>query len=106
MPTFIDRHHATTVSHELRRRLTEEARSGQRDAGGARPVGHWLEDGWLYCVLVAPNMGAVCEHHEAHGLAHTTVREMDGLHGRRPISSEDHELVRAAIENYWHAVEA
>jgi hypothetical protein len=106
MPTFIDRHRATTVSHQQRRRLTQEAREAQADAGGVRPIGHWLEDGWLYCVLDAPDMAAVCQHHEAHGLACTTVREMEGLDGRRPVSPSDHERVRAAIETYWHTVEA
>jgi Protein of unknown function (DUF4242) len=105
MPTFIDRHRAAAVSHEQRRRLTEEARAGQLDPGGARPIGHWLEDGWLYCVLEAPNIDAVSEHHHAHGLACASVREIDGLDGSRPISRADHERVRTAIGNYWHTVE-
>jgi hypothetical protein len=106
MPTFIDRHPAATVSPEQRRRLTQEARAGQPDIGGARPIGHWLEDGWLYCVLEAPDLAAVCEHHHAHGLACTSVRGLDGLDGSRPISRADHERVRAAIGNYWHAIDA
>ena len=106
MPTFIDRHRAATVPHEVRRQLTHEARERHLDVHGVRPIGHWLEDGWLYCVLDAPTVAAVCEHHDAHGLGCNTVRELDGLQGSRPILTEDHERVRAAIENYWHTPEA
>jgi len=106
MPTFIDRHRAETISHEQRRRLTEEARADHPDAGGARPIGHWLEDEWVYCVLEAPNIAAVCAHHHGHGLSCASVREMDELDGSRPISPADHERVRAAIGNYWHADDA
>ena len=105
MPTFIDRHRAATVPHQVRRQLTQEARDGHLDVHGVRPIGHWLEDGWLYCVLEAPNLTALCQHHDAHGLACNTVRELDGLHGSRPIPTEDHERVRAAIETYWHTLE-
>jgi hypothetical protein len=105
MPTFIDRHRAATVSHELRRQLTQEARAVHLDALGVRPTSHWLEDGWLYCVLEAPDIPAVCEHHDAHGFSCETVREIEGLDGRPLTSPEDQERVRAAINNYWHAVE-
>ena len=105
MPTFIDRHRAANVPHELRRQLTQEAREGHADANGVRPTSHWLEDGWLYCVLEAPDIGAVREHHNAHGLASDTVHQMEGLDGRRPTSPEDQERVRAAIQHYWHSVE-
>jgi Protein of unknown function (DUF4242) len=102
MPTFIDRHRAATVSRELRRKLTHEAREGHTDARGVRPTSHWLEDGWLYCVLEAPDVAGVREHHNARGLDSDTVHEMEGLEGRRPTSAEDQEQVRAAIETYWH----
>jgi hypothetical protein len=106
MPTFIDRHRAATVSQEVRRQLTQEAREGQEDANGVRPTSHWLEDGWLYCVLEAPDIAAVCEHHQSHGLRCDTVHEMKGLDGRRPTSREDQERVRVAIHNHWHAIGA
>ena len=106
MPTFIDRHPSATVSREVRRQLTREVRKGHEDAHGARPTSHWLEDDWLYCVLEAPDIGAVLAHHGAHGLACDTVHEMEGLDGRRPTSPEDQERVRAAIKNYWHTFDA
>jgi hypothetical protein len=106
MPTFIDRHRAATVPHEVCRQLTQEARQGHEDANGVRPTSHWLEDCWLYCVLEAPDIAAVCEHHKARGLRCDTIHEMEGLDGRRPTSREDQEQVRAAIQHYWHSVNA
>ena len=105
MPTFIDRHSSATVSEEVRRQLIREVREGHQDPHGARPTSHWLEDAWLYCVLEAPDIGAVCEHHHARGLACDTVHEMEALDGRRPTSPEDEERVRAAINTYWHAAD-
>jgi hypothetical protein len=69
-------------------------------------MSHWLEDGWLYCVLEAPTTTAVCDHHKMHGLACDTVREMEGLHGCRAMSPDNRERVRAAIQHFWHAVPA
>jgi Protein of unknown function (DUF4242) len=106
MPTFIDRHRAATVSREVRRQLTHEARAHERDVHGVRPIGHWLEDGWLYCVLEAPSVAAVRQHHDAHGLASDTARELDGVDGGRPIAAEDNQRVRAAINTYWSTLEA
>ena len=104
MPTFIDRHRAAAVPHQVRRQLTQEARQGREDANGVRPTSHWLEDGWLYCVLEAPDVAAVRQHHTAHGLGSETVHEMRDLDGRRPTSRDDQEQVRAAIRQHWHSL--
>jgi hypothetical protein len=98
----MDRHRPVALSRELRRLLMLEVRADRVDADGVRPLSYWLEDGWLYCVVEAPSIDAVCKHHAARALACYSIRRIDGLRGTRPSSAEDERLVRAAIEGIWH----
>jgi hypothetical protein len=102
MATFIDRHPDLSIPRAVRRQMTEEARRSQVDPHGVRPVGHWLEDGSIYCVLEAPDGEAVVRHHADHSLECADLHEIPGLHGSRPVPIEDDQAVRAAIAHYWH----
>jgi hypothetical protein len=76
---------------------------GVIDASGARAVGHWIDDGVIYCILNAPSLEAVCRHHQERGLACDDVHVMQDLHELRATSREDKALVRAAIDRFWPA---
>jgi hypothetical protein len=54
---------------------------GQVDEHGAQPLGHWLTDGVIYCVLRAPSREAVCRHHAERGLPCDDVHRIAGLGG-------------------------
>ena len=104
MPTFIDRHPASALSSATRKQLYVEARQRTLDPHGARPVGHWIEDGTMYCILVAVSGEAICQHHADRGLACDELHELGELGGRAPADDEDDQArVRAAIRQLWHS---
>jgi hypothetical protein len=92
MPTFIDRHRFAAVPSAVRQQMQLEAAHGLVDAHGAQPLGHWLVDGVIYCVLRAPSQQAFCRHHADHRLP------CDDVH---PIAGADVHFVRAAIAELW-----
>jgi hypothetical protein len=92
MPTFIDRHPFAAVPGAVRQQLYLEAVQGLVDKHGAQPLGHWLADEVIYCVLRAPSREAFCRHHADHGLP------CDDVH---PIAGADMDLVRAVIAELW-----
>jgi hypothetical protein len=66
------------------------------------PLGHWLEDGVIICVLDAPDAEAVCRHHAAHALACDDLHAIDGLALTRPLTDHDEAILRAEIVRIWH----
>jgi hypothetical protein len=68
MPIFMDTHEGTTdLPAELRRKVTDRIRSGERDSFGVVDRGIIIdrEGRKLHCVLDAPDVEAVRKHHEA-----------------------------------------
>lgn len=68
MPTFIDTHADTTeLPADLRSRITERVRSGERDAHGVADKGIIIdrEGRKLHCILDAPDVDAVMRHHKS-----------------------------------------
>jgi hypothetical protein len=101
MPTFVDRHPVTLVPSALRQRLYLEARQHVLDPHGVQPVGCWIEDGAIYCIVVASTDQAVCQHHADRGLACDELHELRQLDGRAPTDDEDLAKVRAVIRQLW-----
>ena len=79
MPTFIDRHRFAAVPSAVRHQLHLEAARGQVDEHGARPLGHWITNGVLYCVVRAPSREAFCRHHAERGLPCDDVHRIADL---------------------------
>ena len=92
MPTYIDRHPFAAVPRAVRQQLYLEAMRGLVDEHGAQPLGQWFTDGAIYCVLRAPSLEALCQHHAERGLP------CDDVH---PIAGADMDLVRAVIAELW-----
>ena len=103
MPTFIDRHPFQVMPTGVRHQLLLEVRHQLRDARGLRPLGQWIEDETIYCVVEAPNDHAVCEHHAERGLPCDDLHAITDLEGQYPLSERDQAVVRAAIERLWHS---
>ena len=101
MPTFIDRHPVNAVSPDLRQRLYLEARNKQLDPCGARPVGNWIEDGTIFCIIEAPTKDVMCEHHMERGLPCDDAHEIANLQQLAPPTEQDQRMVRAAISALW-----
>jgi hypothetical protein len=95
MPTFIDRHPAAAVPRAVRHQMYLEAVDGLVDTHGVQPLGHWLTDGVIYCVLQAPGAEAVCQHHADHGLPCDDGHPIAGLRGSHPLSVQEMQLVDA-----------
>jgi hypothetical protein len=94
MPTYIDRHPLTAVPRAVRNQMHLEAVQGLIDKHGAQPLGHWVTDGVIYCVLRAPSEAAVCRHHADRGLP------CDDLH---PISPQEKRSMQAVAAQLWPA---
>ena len=102
MPTFIDRHPITSISLAARHQMHLEAVRGVRDPSGTLPLGHWLADGAVFCVLEAPDAEAVCRHYTAPGVACDDVQLIERVTARRPLSDKDETILRAEIVRIWH----
>ena len=102
MTIFIDRHPADALPLEVGQQLLQH--SGERQVGphGVRWVDHWREEGYLYCVLEAPNAYAVCQHHADRGVPCNDLHPVELRPGVPSVPAEDTRAVRAAIENIWH----
>ena len=103
MPTFIDRHPLASVPSATRHQLHLEAAYGLVDSHGVQPLGHWITDGVIYCVVRAPSREALCQHHAERGLSCEGVHLIAGLRGRPSLSGAEAKLVRAAIAERWPA---
>src|SRR5918911_3464262 len=100
MPTFIDPHPLATIPSAIQQRMHREAMRGSVDQHGAQPLGHWLTDRVMYCVLRAPSEEAVRRHHADRGLACDAPRPVAGLGGSRPLGAKEAQIVRAVL-NRW-----
>ena len=103
MPIFIDHHLVDEIDRAARQRIQTEAILGIRDPTGTLPLGHWAEDGTIYCVIDAPDKDAVCRHHHARGLSCDDLHELDELDGSLPLSGADRAAIVAAIARLWHS---
>jgi Protein of unknown function (DUF4242) len=101
VPIFVDRHLSSSVDPAVRRKMLLEVLQGTRDPSGALPIGHWVEDQVMYCLLDAPDVEAICRHHGARGLACDDVHPVEALAGIRPMSFQENQVVRAAIGQIW-----
>jgi hypothetical protein len=99
---FLDRHAVTDISSAVRQQLHLEAVHNKRDRNGALPLGHWVEDGTIYCVLDAPDAHAVCLHHHDRGLNCDDLHALPEISGTRPLTGTDEAIVRAEIARIWH----
>jgi len=104
MPIFLDRHVLAAVPGAVRHQIHLEAMHGLVDPSGTRPLAHWVEDQYFYCVAAAPGAEAFCEHHTSRQLPCDDVHPLEGLRGTRPLTGEEMGIVRTAITAIWHAV--
>jgi hypothetical protein len=100
---FIDRHLVVEIDPAIRNQMHVEALEGRRDPTGTLPLGHWVEDGTIYCVVDAPDAEAVCRHHQDRGIGCNELHPVDGLTGGFPLTGSDRALVVAEIKRLWHA---
>ena len=82
MPIYMDTHKGTMdLPADLRKKVTERIRTGEKDSFGVVDRGIIIdrEGGELHCVLDAPSVDAVMQHHESLNvpLEHETVHEAD-----------------------------
>ena len=101
MTIFVDRHRADGLSAEVGRRLLQQSGHRQVDPHGVRPIDHWRDESYLYCVLDAPDADAVCQHHADQGVPCEDLHPVETPSGTPSIPAEDERLVRAAIEDIW-----
>jgi hypothetical protein len=73
---------------------------GLVDQHGARPLGHWVTDRVMYCVLRAPSEEAVRRYHAERGLPCDELRPVTGLGGSPPLGAKEALIVRAVL-NRW-----
>ena len=97
MPLFIDRHApADAIPAPIRHQLQREARHSTVDAHGVRAIGHWVEDGTIYCLLEAPDGEAVRRHHAARALACVDLHAIT-----LPVAADQRDALRAVIAELW-----
>jgi hypothetical protein len=102
MRTFVDRHPLRDVKPAISYQIHLEAAHGIVDASGTLPLAHWVEDGFIYCALAAPDVEALCQHHTARSLACDEVHEIGGIAAEHPLSDGDRAKVLAEITRIWH----
>src|SRR4051794_15861854 len=101
MPVFFDCHPLTTVPSATLDFIHVEGVQGLIDRSGTQPLGNWVENEVIYCVVYAPDEQAVCQHHADRGLRCEDLHRLDEVRCRWPISSSDRHIVRAAIAGLW-----
>jgi hypothetical protein len=100
MPTFIDRHPLATIPRAIQQQMHREAMRGSVDEHGVQPLGHWVTDRVIYCVLRAPSQEAARRYHAARGLPCDELRPVTGLRGSPPLGAKEAQIVRAVL-NRW-----
>ena len=100
VPIYIDRHSLATIPSAIQQQMHREAMRGIVDQHGAQPLGHWVTDRVIYCVLRAPSEEAVRRYHAERGLAGDEPRPVTGLDGSRPLGAKEAQIVRAVL-NRW-----
>ena len=89
------------MQSKVRQQLQFETEHGIRDVSGTLPLGHWVEDGTIYCVLEAPDEDACRQHHHTRGLQSDDLHRLEDIKPTRPISGSDRVAIMAAIRNLW-----
>ena len=83
MPIFMDTHEGTDLPMELRHTVERRIRSGEADAFGVVDRGVILDNeaNRMHCILDAPDMAAVLEHHRALDVpvARETIHRADAI---------------------------
>ena len=87
MPTYIDRHPLATIPRAVQQQMHREALCGSVDPHGVQPLGHWVTDRVMYCVLRAPSEEAVRRYYAERGLPCDELRPVTGLRGCLTASS-------------------
>ena len=100
MPTYIDRHPLATIPSAIQHRMHREAMRDIVDEHGVQPLGHWVTDRVIYCVMRAPSREAVCRYHANRGLPCDELRPVAGLRGSQPLGAKEAQIVRAVL-NRW-----
>src|SRR5919199_1461162 len=100
MPTFIDRHPLATIPRAIQQQMHREAMRGSVDEHGVQPLGHWVTDRVIYCVLRAPSQEAARRYHANYGLACDELRPVTGLRGSPPLGAKEAQIARAVL-NRW-----
>jgi hypothetical protein len=102
MATFMDRHLWRTMPSATLRQLLADRRAGAVDARGAGPLGYWIEDAALYCLLRAPALEAAYQHHVDHQLASEGMHALTGVREALPLTADEHAAVVSFIQTTWH----
>ena len=105
MPMFIDRHPLATIPSAIQQQMHREAYRSIVDEHGVQPLGHWVTDRVIYCVVRAPSQEAVCRHHTERGLPCDELRPVTGLRGSHPLGAKEAQIVRAVL-NRWPIYDA
>ena len=100
MPMYIDRHALATIPRAVQQQMHREAMRGSVDPHGVQPLGHWVTDRVIYCVLRAPGEEAARRYHAERGLPCDELRPVTGLRGSRPLGAKEAQIVRAVL-NRW-----
>jgi hypothetical protein len=100
VPIYIDRHPLAIIPRALQQQMHREAMRGSVDQHGAQPLGHWVTDRVIYCVLRAPSEEAVRRYHAERGLPCDELRPATDLRGSRPLGAKEAQVVRAVL-NRW-----
>jgi len=83
MSLYLDTHKGTELPGELRRTVQTRVRSGEKDGFGVVDRGIIIDNeaGEMHCVLDAPNVEAVRQHHAALNvpLDGSTVHRADAI---------------------------
>ncbi|MBV8718546.1 MAG: DUF4242 domain-containing protein, partial [Chloroflexi bacterium] len=69
--------------------LQLEAQHEIPSSSGALPLGNWVEDGTIYCLLDAADEEAVCRHHRERGVRCEDLHPLSGISGIQPLSGKD-----------------
>jgi hypothetical protein len=102
VPMFLDRHAVDDVNPVVLYLVHLEADSGWRDGSGTKPIGQWLADGAIHCLLEAPDVEALHRHHNARDLGCGEVYPVVGLSGELPLTTSDLAIVRSEIARIWY----
>lgn len=94
---------AAAQSLEAGRQLLQQSGERQVDPHGVRPIDHWRDESYSYCVLEAADADAVCQQHADHGVPCDDLHTVERSSGEPAIPAEDERLVRAAMEDIWHS---
>jgi hypothetical protein len=100
VPIYIDRHPLAAIPSALQQQMHQEAMRSSVDQHGVQPLGHWVTDRVIYCVLRASSEEAVRRYHAERGLSCDELRPVTGLRDSPPLGPKEAQIVRAVL-NRW-----